>query len=400
MTKELNNMIENKSGKILYFVEQKRNLHCTAIFTMNDKIDPNILNESLKSVLTIYKFVSKDLLLKDNILYFVNNDRPVSVINDKDGVLFGSERISRHQFYVSYYENQIRISISHAITDGGGLFDFSKALILDYLERLTGKHLEATLVRRVEEGTYQDDDVDFYNLDYSKVEPSEANGYEKECFTLPETKEQGEFTLANLYINESKFMEIVKKYETSVPAFLFYLFAKAAYRLNKEYEEENVLARITADVRKILGIPHSQLNCSLAAHLSLKYDDLKEENLPNTLKALKTTIRNQLQPDVVKYEASVLAKTGMYKPGLHPTISISYMGRVDFGEMSPYINDFSIIEGEYHKINFFSLNGQFKIAFHIGKGSKKYADEISKLLKEYNIDSSVSEQIILQKEKQ
>ena len=95
-------------------------------------------------------------------------------------------------------------------------------------------------------------------------------------------------------------MEIVKKYETSVPAFLFYLFTKAAYRLNKEHEEENVLARITADVRKILGIPHSQLNCSLAAHLSLKYDDLKEENLPNALKALKANIRNQLQPDVVK----------------------------------------------------------------------------------------------------
>lgn len=386
---------ENKAGKILYLVEQRRNLHCTSTFTMNHEVDGALLQKALDDTLKVYPLVNQNLVFEDGKLYFAPNAHKAEVIHLDGGITPGSERLNGHQFYVTYFENRIRVCVSHGITDGGGFFEFGNTLVHRYLCEKEGRNIYAPAVRKIEDGAFEDDLIDFYTLDFNDSLKENTYQIESACYTLPEAISKGENIVSILTVDESDFIALTKKYASSVSVFVFYLIAKAIYALRSDASSQNIMARITVNARNILGLPHNQLNCSLGAHLSLCLEDTGESKTAQTLAWLKQSLKEQLSQENIVHDAAVLAATGQFKSELHPTVSISYMGKVDLGEMNQLIDDFSIIEGEFHKINLFSYNGRMKLFFHLGAGSFDYANAVRKILAEHNIDSQVTENIIL-----
>ena len=190
-----------------------------------------------------------------------------------------------------------------------------------------------------------------------------------------------------LIIPSNDFMKIVKEQGANPSLMMFLLFAQTIYRCNPE-EEQAIVGRITVDARKALGLPHTILNCSLGAHFSVNKKQLEEETVSAVAARLKCSMKKQTAPDYLKQMACDLIREKALLPGVRPTVSISYMGTVDFGDYSSHIKSFIIYEGECHKINFFEVNGRFHFILHFGNNTEEYGNEMKSLLREeYGIET-------------
>ena len=318
---------KNESGTPLWKVEQGRKLHNTFVVQMKHQVNGNDLQSALEKTLQVYPVITSSVIYEDGVALFVNNDSPCTVLQGENGWVPGCKKLNGHQFYVTYKENTIRMALSHVITDGGGMIAFAKTLIYYYCCIHDGKSYNSTGIMV---NTEHDDNLetDFWTLDYADVPDIEKVSFEKVGYTLPESLNTAgkSYILSKMSVPSDAFMRMVKEKHTSPSIMAFLLFAQAVYAVRTEAKEQPIVGRITVDARKALGIPHTFLNCSLGAQLSVFWKDFQETNIKKLAEELRISLKTQTQPDYLRYVAKNVAASRSFPRDVKPTVSISYMG--------------------------------------------------------------------------
>lgn len=106
--------------------------------TLNETINPRVLQKSLEEVITKFPFY-RVRLNKGFFWYYLEYNPRIPRV-EKD-VRYPLGRIhpgfgSRYLFRVRYWESIISVEFCHVLTDGTGGMTFLKALVYDYLKRL------------------------------------------------------------------------------------------------------------------------------------------------------------------------------------------------------------------------------------------------------------------------
>ncbi len=100
---------------------------------MRDAIDGEILKNAVKTTAIRYPYFCVKLKKKGRDYFFEKNDRTVVVIDSERGVELNSEESNYHLLSVSWHEDRLVLYMSHALTDGTGLYRFLQTLLYYYI---------------------------------------------------------------------------------------------------------------------------------------------------------------------------------------------------------------------------------------------------------------------------
>lgn len=388
-------------GSPLWRVEQNRTLHNNFEVTLDHEIDGDQLQEAVRRAVTVFPVIACSIENRDGLCYFTENTNEIRVLKRDRSIIPGSDILGGHYFCVTYSGRTLRSVISHVITDGGGFIRFVRTVLCFYLSIHYGRTFDPSVA---ETTPLPEDELlgDFWELDYSDVEAVEEEQYDKVGYILPETikgKLEGKMNIrSELTIPRDEFISYSKKNGTSPSVMMFILFAKAVYMNCEDAADVPVAGRITVDARRALGIPNTFMNCSLGGQLSVTKKDLDNRPKEELASALRAGLKRQISPEYLRAVARKVAADRSFPRDLKPTVSISYMGTIDFGEMSEYIENVDMYEGELHKLNAYAFKDSFRLIFHMGEGSARYAKSISELLRSEGISSSAGDNEVIPEE--
>ena len=98
-------------------------------------IDPEILRYAVDRCAERYPYFCVQLEKKDGDWVLAPNERPVVLSDSREGTRLGSEEANRHLMAFSYNGGWINFDISHAITDGTGVYEVVRTLLYYYCGR-------------------------------------------------------------------------------------------------------------------------------------------------------------------------------------------------------------------------------------------------------------------------
>ena len=382
----------NNSGTPLWRVEENRKLHNNLEVVLDHEINGEELGKAVLRAIEVFPILKDSVVLRDGLCYYEENANEIRVLPRERSIIPGSDALGGHFFCVTYSGRTIRSVISHTMTDGGGMIRFVRTLLYFYMSMHYGREFDHGYIE-VEPVPKDELYKDFWEMDHSGAEEVEEEKFIKVGYILPETvkgKQDNTYTKrCEMTIPGEDLIVFSRRHNTSPSVMMFLLFAKAVYRECEDARDAAIAGRITADARKALGIPGTFMNCSLGGQLSVTAEDLNSVSLSELGSSLRTSLKRQISPEYLRYTARKVATERSFPRDLKPTISISYMGTVDFGSMNDHVEKIVMYEGELHKLNAYAFKDVFHLIFHIGDGSERYAKAMSEILKEEGILSSV-----------
>lgn len=112
--------------------------------TLNDKIDPIVLEESANNI--IDRFPSFKFKLKQGLFwcYLKKNNKKIVVENDYNNPMFRIDfkKSNDYMFRIRYFENRIAVEFFHALTDGSGGIKFICSLAGEYIRLKYNKKIK------------------------------------------------------------------------------------------------------------------------------------------------------------------------------------------------------------------------------------------------------------------
>lgn len=203
--------------------------------TLNEEIDPDILQEALDQILPLFDVFNVRLRKGLFWYYFETNRKEAPWIREEDTYpcrYMNSHINNNYLFRISYYKRRINLEAFHVLTDGNGAFTFLKELTYQYL-RIAHPELKAKLGDHLSSETSLNRE-DSYLKNYKK---SATKGYktEKAYIIKGEQLPPQELGVMHGYINLSELKTEVKRQGVSINQ---YLVAVLFWSIYQEYLHE------------------------------------------------------------------------------------------------------------------------------------------------------------------
>ena len=393
----MNTMRKNTAGTILWKIEEARRIHMTFVITMDKPIDGEALAKAAEDAMEVWPLFRCGAELKDGVPYYTPNDRPIVITKGCEIHAPGSAALNGHMFHLGYQDDKIYLMRSHVITDGQGLLRFMKTLLYAYVCHAYGQ-LPVTDAFRWKGESYPDDYADLWELDYSGNAPIPDEPVPQPVYVLPENANHGgrNDITAIFSAPKDEFLAFVKKQQAATSTSILGIFARALYRIRDV--KLPIVARITANARDALGIPHAMPNCSMGAHFALEAADVSDANFAETMAAMKKSLKRQISSASMRGQARGLLDRGICYPPIHTTCSIAYLGHIDFDFCGSHVKDFTFYEGEQHKINLFEMDGKFHFILHLGEKTAEYANAMVASLRDFGVPAKMQECVVVPEE--
>lgn len=197
--------------------------------TLNELIEPEILQEALDIVLP--KFDGFNLRLRQGVFwyYFEENGKPAPKVREES--TFPCRYIQQNQnrsymFRVTYYKYRINLEVFHVLTDGMGGINFLKELTYQYL-RLAHPELKEQVGDSLHASTSLNREDSFLK-NYRK---SSAKGYksQKAYLIKGEKLRPGEFGVMHGYMQIPQLKEVCRSYGASINEYLVAVYVWSVY---------------------------------------------------------------------------------------------------------------------------------------------------------------------------
>ena len=388
---------KNVAGTMMWKIEEARNIHLTLIIIMDKPIEGEALGKAAEDALEAWPLFRCGAALKEGVPYYVPNDRPVAIMQGREIHAPGSAALNGHMFHLGYQDDKIYLTCSHVITDGQGMLRFMKTLVYAYVCHAYGQ-IPVTKDFRWKDESYSDDYADLWEQDYSKDAPAADEPVPQPAYVLPENANHGgrNDIVGRFFVPKDEFLAFVKKQQSSTSVIMFGIFAKAVYSVREVTLP--IVARITANVRDALGIPHAMPNCSMGAHFALNPADVSDRAFAATMAAMKKSLKRQTSSEAIRGQARSLLDRGLCYPPIHTTCSIAYFGHLDFAFCGGHVKDFTLYEGEQHKINVVEMDGVFRFVLHLGEKTEEYARAMADVLRGFGVSVKMGDCVAVPKE--
>ena len=277
----------------LYLNCGKKSIVIENRYTLNKKIDGNVLKKALKNVIEkFYYFKLKPVIDENGNIDFVKNNAELNVYELDNKVHYlGTEEVNGYLFRISFQDNDIYISISHAIADGRGAIIFGLSLIYKYLKLMGIKidfsdeiTTDKTPINETEMDTFTPNELD-----------KRKEYYYEEPFVLPIdykyfNTEYDKKTVISW--NAEKFSSFIHKLECTPVALITTIIGNAIYK-NYDVEEKKMLVSIPVDLRPFYQ-SKAQANFFTGIKLEFK-KEYKGLSLKEQVKKIQKELEEQLK---------------------------------------------------------------------------------------------------------
>ncbi len=369
--------------------------------TLKEAIKRESLEHAVNTAIKRYPYF-KIRVVRDGESYTcVPNPLPIVVFEGIEPLPLGSEQVNFQLMAIGFFEKTIYLHISHVITDGGGFSPFMKTLLYYYISSCYNVELDPAGINLADSPLFDDE--------ISNPYPEEKIRNASPLYTL---KKKDYFRLADgghvsdangrvfrFRVKEKDLVDFSFDHDGSPCALISVLMAKAIWSLHPD-EKKDIVSAVSFNLRPGLENKHNyRMLCSA---IMLRYAaKLKNEPILHLCTCSRGMITVQSQPENVLYytkemtkwvesvnaldtleEKKKICSEKALSDSIDNTFSISYVGRLGWGELEKYIESiYNITDGSTYKTAFIevsSVNGYFDIALIQGFSSDAYYRELLK----------------------
>ena len=403
------------------FYEYSKDFRYTARIRvrLNDNVDGEILENAAVKAFKRFPYFSRKVTVDAEGGYVLqDNDKPIVVAKETaEPVILGGDEANGHFFLISYEDRDIFFSFSHCFCGGFGAMFWIKATLWQYLSDKTGKTFDTEGIKvpgsPLEEGetalpdpgAFPDDEpITEYKGGDSYVPMNEYLSYYLNPFS-------GDATYFPIEIDLKKLMSYAKSNDGSpnsiVSAFVFKALRKV-WADNRKATQ--ISARIAMNYNADIGCPDSYRD--LVRQLHIKYrNDMLDWPISKISTVTRAGMYLQMEPElsfkeykaIVEHRGNIdrqktnkekrkyAAEHSPLRKGIRDSYTISYTGRIDWGDMGDYIESiYSITDGHL----MFEMNTvQDKLLLNFQQVNKKriYLDAFIEELRAEGIETKVGE---------
>jgi hypothetical protein len=335
---------------------------------MKETVDYDALSRSVERVRVRYPYFCVSPEREGENLVLRYNARPLPVFPDDRTVTLGSHESGGHLFSFGCKDKTIFIDASHYLADGMGVDPLMKSLLCSYVsERYGADGLETARIRMPDspvgdgEHAYPFPDRAMHTDGQSPLSqtPQEAYGLDAAAF------DEDGFYAYHLHIPQKAMMARASSSDGSPVSFLSVLLYRALHRLDPSITEP-VVAHVQHQYRAALRAPmsHHSLVSYIPVTLAPRLNQWDVEK-QNTVVRGQVILRGGMEADFASIDRLIEAfpdeaplaekKVAMARYAedsiCGKTFGISYVGKMDWCGLEPYVEDLHAYIGEKHTKN-------------------------------------------------
>ena len=352
-------MSKNYPDASFYAISERMCYTIRAEVDIIEEVDPDCLQRAVDTAFVRFPYFSVQLVIKNNYYNVDPNPRPHNIIQSKDRITLGSKEVNYHLVVVSYYGNRIFFNVLHSLTDGTGRVPLTKSVLYYYFRyRFPDNPMDP-------EGIYLADSEPFPDerrlpLSFEEVKDAKPTYFRKigKAFKLSERDliKDNQQTEYRFKINEKEFMQLNKSSDASPGVLVSALLAQTTWALHDNIDK-NIVINLCMNMRPGLGNKHSHLpiytNIPLHCQPRMKNFPLdrlctclrgmvilqsEEENVRYLYKQLVLGYTKLRTIPSIEERQRVMSRSLYQEEGtLSATFLTSYVGRSNFGCLTPYI---------------------------------------------------------------
>ena len=258
---------------------------------LKDKIEPEILEKSVKVALNKFKFFK--VRMKKGIFWYYFENNPKNPIieeeNDYPCKFIDLPLNNDYLFKVTYFENKINLEIFHCLTDGSSAIHFLKEITYNYIEM---KYLNnaSTALTKEREVKYTVEDI--YSKNYNKkirTKRDATKAYNLKGRLLP----PGVVSVIHEYMNSNKVREVAKAKGATITQFLTanLIYALHEAGVKKDNSKKSIIIQVPVDLKKYFP---SATSSNSFSYIDIKIDTNKISQFEDILKEVKKQFKEKL----------------------------------------------------------------------------------------------------------
>lgn len=378
-------------------LDEIRNVHMLFRLELDHEIDGALLQEAYEKTLDVWPMLKHAFVLEeDGNLYFAEDPEPLRVHHSPRVVAPGHGLNADRLLAVTYDGNMVSFSGMHAYFDGGSVLMLIRGILCRYLALYYKNDAYADGLPTAKQGD-QPRNYGFYAADSQiaamAFERKEAVLPPKRCIAPqePDFSPGHRTSLCELFIPSEQFLAYCKSNSASPSIMLFLLFAKAAYELNPNAAEP-VMANNTMNLRGLLGMENAIMGQSMGSFLWTDRKELAGETLSSLAVQQKALMNEQRDRDYVLSRIDEM-RTGTGQAVCEPTVTLAYMGKLDYGACTSHIRAVSACIDVCACVHMLALHDGFYIDFQLGEKSREYAEAVGAMLKREGVSAEITKSI-------
>lgn len=411
-------MSRNPDTYLLYEYMEKIPFTVRFKVCLDERVDEKLLNEAAQEAIERFPYFRVQLGLDVEQNYTLEkNGRPIAVLPEKnERLVLGSEEVNGHLFAITYRDDCIWFNFSHAPCGAfGGLF-WLKATLYQYMLKKYGAlkapadiKLPGTPVTDGElffpdaDSLPTDEPISRYtggdcNLALMRTLKYLINPFQKQCYYY------------EIEIPSGAFMDYAKRIDGTPNTILTAMMIKMCGKFFKEKKGTHLSARIADDYRSDIGAEKSYRDFVRFIHVRYEWDMMGETVEKLNMRA-RGAIISQNQPELswerfrkldkahksidaaqgLKEKKAAAGKNSAFRSDPRDILTISYVGKTDWGEMDKHIKSmYTITDGDFMlEVN--AVGDKFCVSFQLLDNNRKPLDLFCDVLRGEGIPFTVSE---------
>lgn len=385
---------------------------------LDETVDPGILKNVAQEAFERFPYFRvKPGLDASQSYILIPNDKPLAVLPEENRrIVLATDEVNEHLFVITYKDDTVWFSGSHAPCGGFGLFFWIKTTLYLYMCKKYGPMEPPKDIKLpgtpVTEAETLFPDVDTLPTDEPMVryEGGDCN------LALMRTLKHylNPFSTKTYYyeieIPAASFVKYAKGIDASPNTVVVAMMYKAMTRFLKEKEGTFISGRVAADYRDDIGAGESYRDFVRFIHVRYEWD-MKDEPVSRLNLRTRGAFIKQNQPELsyerfrkissihagidakqtLKEKREYAANNSIYRKEPRDPYTVSYVGQVDYGEMEKHIKSvYSITDGDLMlEVN--ALKDSFHITYQLFGKERKPLERFLEVLDGENIPYKVSD---------
>ena len=392
----------------------------SSLYTVRAKIELNVLvngevlREAAQKAFRRFPHYSRTVRTDEHGAYILEPcSRPSCVLEDNDPVVLGSARTNGLLFVITYCDNTVYFNFCHNFCGGSGGIMWIKTTLWQYLtdEGYTVDPQgiimpdapimpEETAVP--DPGTFPEEDV----IGQYKGGDSYYPMTEYLPYLIRPVK--GGQVFYPITIEHQALMKYARENDGSPNSILSAAMFRMCSRVFPDAKQ--ISAGIVCNYRKDVGCPETYRDLVRVIHARY-LPEMKDWPIDKLSTVTRGSMYLQTQPELSRetyrqvlayrdeidrregnlFKKRYALKNSPLRNGVKDTFNISYVGKVDWGGLSPYVLEmYSLTEGHLMlEVN--SVKDTFCIAFQVLNRDERYIEEFLKVLREEGIPYELGE---------
>jgi hypothetical protein len=360
---------------------------------MSQTVDYELLVRSVEKAMVRYPYFCVYPKREGANIVLCHNERPIPVFHDDRTVTLGSEESRGRLISFGCKDKTIFIDASHYIADGMGIDPLMKSLLYMYISERYGKEGIATERIRMPDSPISDGEH-AYPFPKSAIEADVSDIISEaleEVYSLdPDAFDNEGLYAYHLHIPQKAMMAKASSSDGSPISFLSVLLYRALHRLDQNIDKP-VVAHVQHQYRAALRAPltHHSLVSYIPVTFSPRLSKWDVER-QNTVVRGQVILKGGIEADVASVNRLIAAfpeggsladkREAMASYAENSirgkTFGISYVGKMDWCGLEPYVEDLHAYIGEKHTKNMMIIEvmtvaDDFSLTFmQSGRGEK------------------------------